>query len=75
MPWVQDMTRIVALVCVLSLPSIAACDDKRPDNATAGKLAVGTKHSPPFAFKNPDGQWTGISIEMWKHLTDELNLK
>lgn len=39
------------------------------------KLVVGTKHSPPFAFKNPDGQWTGISIEMWKRLTDELNLE
>lgn len=42
---------------------------------TTRKLIVGTKHSPPFAFKNPDGQWTGISIEMWKHLTDELNLE
>lgn len=39
------------------------------------KLVVGTKHSPPFAFKNPDGQWTGISIELWKYLTDELNLE
>ncbi len=75
MPWVQDMTRMVALVCVLTLPSVAACDDGSPDHATAIKLVVGTKHSPPFAFKNPDGQWTGISIEMWKHLTDELNLE
>ncbi|QDV26578.1 transporter substrate-binding domain-containing protein [Aureliella helgolandensis] len=38
-------------------------------------LKVGTKHSPPFAIKNPDGSWTGISIELWKHLTDELNLE
>ncbi|MCO8121340.1 transporter substrate-binding domain-containing protein [Stieleria sp. TO1_6] len=38
-------------------------------------LKVGTKQSPPFAIKNADGSWNGISIELWKHLTDELNLE
>jgi ABC-type amino acid transport substrate-binding protein len=37
-------------------------------------LRIGTKESPPFAMKNADGSWTGISIELWKHLSDELNL-
>ncbi|MCA9215999.1 MAG: transporter substrate-binding domain-containing protein [Planctomycetales bacterium] len=37
-------------------------------------LLVGTKHSPPFAIKNPDGAWTGISIELWDHLAGELDL-
>ncbi len=46
--------------------------------ASAGEqtvLKVGTKQSPPFAIKNPDDSWTGISIELWKHLADELNLE
>ncbi len=38
-------------------------------------LQVGTKQSPPFAIKNLDGSWTGISIELWDHLADELNLE
>jgi len=38
-------------------------------------LRVGTKQSPPFAIKNADGSWSGISIELWKNLTDELNLE
>ncbi|WP_339729533.1 transporter substrate-binding domain-containing protein [uncultured Gimesia sp.] len=38
-------------------------------------LKVGTKQSPPFAIKNADGTWTGISIELWKHLAHELNLE
>ena len=38
-------------------------------------LQVGTKQSPPFAIKSADGSWTGISIELWKHLADELNLE
>ncbi len=29
----------------------------------------------PFAMKNADGSWTGISVELWKHLSDELNLE
>lgn len=38
-------------------------------------LKVGTKQSPPFAIKNPDGSWKGISIELWKHLANELDLE
>lgn len=38
-------------------------------------LKVGTKQSPPFAIRNPDGSWAGISIELWKHLADELDLE
>ena len=38
-------------------------------------LRVGTKESPPFSMKNADGTWSGISIELWKHLSDELNLQ
>lgn len=41
----------------------------------ARKLIVGTKHVPPFALKNADGQWKGISIELWRHLADELDLE
>ncbi|KAA5539772.1 transporter substrate-binding domain-containing protein [Roseiconus nitratireducens] len=38
-------------------------------------LLVGTKVSPPFAIKNSDGSWSGISIELWDHLADELDLE
>lgn len=47
-------------------------------NAEANKkivLKVGTKQSPPFAIKNADGTWTGISIELWKHLAHKLDLE
>ncbi len=48
-----------------------------PQSSSEGiaPLRVATKHIPPFAIKNADGSWTGISIELWKHLTDELNLE
>ena len=37
-------------------------------------LIVGTKEAPPFAMKT-DGTWTGISIDLWHQIADELGLK
>lgn len=48
-------------------------EDSTPDAIVP--LRVATKHIPPFAIKNPDGSWAGISIDLWKHSTDELNLE
>lgn len=39
------------------------------------KLIVATKVSPPFAIKQEDGTWTGISIELWEFLANELDLE
>ncbi|MEO0529345.1 MAG: transporter substrate-binding domain-containing protein [Planctomycetota bacterium] len=32
------------------------------------------KSSPPFAFKNTEGAWQGVSIDLWRHVADELAL-
>jgi len=37
-------------------------------------LVVGTKESPPFSMKDPDGNWTGMSIDLWRQIAAELNL-
>lgn len=37
-------------------------------------LVVGTKSAPPFAVKNADGSWQGISIELWRKIATKLNL-
>jgi len=36
---------------------------------------VGTKHAPPFAIKNDDGTWSGVSIDLWREVAAELDLK
>ncbi len=68
-------TIVGVVLIVLSATAVGSDDVETAADTPDTKLIVGTKHSPPFAFKNPDGQWAGISIEMWKHLTDELNLE
>ena len=44
------------------------------EGTPARELVVATKDAPPFAFRGPDGEWTGISIELWSQLADELDL-
>ena len=36
---------------------------------------VGTKETPPFAMKDPDGNWSGISVDLWRRIADELHLR
>ena len=37
-------------------------------------LTVGTKVVPPFAMKDANGKWTGISIELWDAIATKLGL-
>jgi hypothetical protein len=39
------------------------------------ELVIGTKETPPFAMKAADGSWSGISIDLWRHVADELHLR
>ncbi|MCT4639226.1 MAG: transporter substrate-binding domain-containing protein [Bacteroidales bacterium] len=35
---------------------------------------VGTIEAPPFSFKDTDGKWKGISIELWEKIADDMNI-
>jgi polar amino acid transport system substrate-binding protein len=36
------------------------------------RLVVGTKVTPPFSMKSPDGAWTGISFDLWHAIEADL---
>ncbi|MCS0460101.1 transporter substrate-binding domain-containing protein [Rhizobium favelukesii] len=36
---------------------------------------MGTKEAPPFAMKDADGNWSGISIELWREVAQKLGLR
>lgn len=67
---------IVLIVCFL-LPGNAQCNTAKvlQDHFTRGKLIVGTEQIPPFSFKDVNGHWKGISIELWETLAEELKLE
>ena len=39
------------------------------------ELVLGLRVAPPFALKTPDGIWSGISVELWRHLAEQLSLR
>jgi polar amino acid transport system substrate-binding protein len=56
---------------VRSMPD-AAAQEEAP---IARELVVGTKEAPPFAIKGENGEWSGISIELWRKVADQLKLR
>lgn len=62
----------LAAACISLFPR-AICGQT---SAPAGRrLVVGTKHAPPFAIKNPDGTWSGVSIDLWRDVAADLGLE
>ncbi len=61
-----------AFVAAAFLLASAAGADTPPPGASPSvpsrKLVVGTKIVKPFAFKDANGEWTGISIELWREI-------
>ncbi len=73
----RPLTMIAAIagaMLILAAPGHA----QSPENAGTGpqgELVLGTKEAPPFAMKAADGTWQGISIDLWRHVADELHLR
>lgn len=45
------------------------------DADTTRVLRIGTKTAPPFAFKQADSSWTGLSVELWEDIARDLDLR
>lgn len=60
---------LIFFTCLLlSLPGFAQLGATEP-------LIIGTKVAPPFVIKNEDGKFSGISIELWQGIADEMGLQ
>ena len=61
---------LVGAAAALVAPRAHAAE---PD--TSRELVVGTKEAPPFSFKDGKGNWTGISIDLWRRIATDLGVK
>ncbi len=61
-------TRCLLLLTVSLLPGSASAEDQSTDT-----LIVGTRHVPPFAMLGDEGNWTGISIDLWRRVAQDLD--
>jgi polar amino acid transport system substrate-binding protein len=73
---IEEMAFIRKLALVLTIPMILCVSGGEAQEKLVSDrtLIVGTKEAPPFAMKT-DGTWTGISIDLWHQIADELGLK
>ena len=46
-----------------------------PAAPARSELVIGTKDAPPFSIKSADGSWSGISIELFRRVADELHMQ
>lgn len=63
--WFAATVCLSAIMCQRSL----AQEEEEPR-----KLIVATREAPPFAIRDDQGLWTGISIDLWREIAKELNL-
>jgi polar amino acid transport system substrate-binding protein len=56
---------------------IGPCQAQAVDTTISSEkeLVIGTKEAPPFSMKATDGNWIGISIDLWRRIADELHLR
>ena len=47
---------------------------EQPLNLTKKEFVIGTKVAKPFAMKDKDGRWYGISIELWEIIARKLDI-
>jgi polar amino acid transport system substrate-binding protein len=70
MDFAKRMAGIIALVMILGGNCIEAQGGTLPGRT----LIVGTAEAPPFAMKNREGTWSGVSVDLWRQIAIELNL-
>ena len=69
------LVRVLGIVTlwILTLSPVNAL--AQDDRAATDKLLVGAIFAPPASMKSADGQWEGLSIELWRRVAQELGVQ
>jgi len=59
--------RVAAVGLAVILAGVASAQADR-------ELVVGIKSAPPFVIEQEDGRWSGLSVELWMRVAQELGL-
>jgi len=71
----MKITPVLVIGFSLLMAVMSADVGGQQSSAAPQPLIVGTKKAPPFSMKTPDGQWTGLSIDLWRQIAAELKLQ
>lgn len=73
--WWHSLSTLAGLLLLCTGPCSAQVPSAAASNTALQKeLVIGTKEAPPFAMKDSDGNWSGISIDLWRRVAGELHL-
>ncbi|MGD9135749.1 MAG: transporter substrate-binding domain-containing protein [Desulfobacterales bacterium] len=64
---------VIGFSLMITVLSTDVCGQQESD--APRQLIVGTKVAPPFSMKTADGQWTGLSIDLWQQIATDLNFR
>lgn len=62
------------LFCLLALCSTSGAAQPSGAEPAAEPLIVGTRIAPPFVMRNDRGEYSGISIELWDRIANDLGI-
>src|SRR5262245_66422897 len=69
-------SRVLALLVLTAAHhGIAAAQTASPPALPDRELVVAIKEAPPFVIKTADGNWQGISIDLWRRVAERLHLR
>jgi polar amino acid transport system substrate-binding protein len=71
----DPVARLACISITLAAVLLPLTGTGHAETGFAKELVVGTKVAPPFVMKKPDGSWTGIGIELWRHIAEDLHLR
>lgn len=76
--------RLIPFLCFLSVcwpteasrseSTVTAAPTTSVVPARPEKLKIAVFERPPYSFKNKEGVWTGVSIELWEQIAGQLGL-
>lgn len=70
------MARTLSLLIFFSLcisPQFSFGQEDTTSTTSRRNLIVGVTSEPPFAYKDQEGNWEGISIRLWRKLAEDLD--
>jgi len=69
MGFVNRLTGVIIPVMIL----VGLCTQAQGQGRADQTLIVGTKVAPPFAMRDSEGTWIGVSIDLWRQIATELD--
>lgn len=75
----EPAVRRVRLAIAVAIHLMALVAGYAPASAADAQggpaVIVGLASAPPFAMRDPGGEWQGIAVDLWRHVAAELGLR